>query len=428
MVVCQYHDVTNEFVVETELVSSNVGDRKTSRDCLVRCLLKVYRRKNVNSGKSLDHAKLIHAMIFCATEHQTRCDMSSHFLGATARRGRDTDTSSLMQMHTYHIMSLFGFDATSFDSSLHDHNVIADAEDDDDERFILASVASAEHAAAAAECSWINPSRGVSITGASEVQHDFPTAVWVQVGNSALARHDIDIDDESYGGVTILSSVPSSQVSVLASSPHQNVTDARSDDDDDETYSIRSTQTWTNIANSNIILTPGQQSILSLNPQSLASSMSDVSLPWSSGSSQRSVVTPEGGATTVSAISQALVCRSNAPTRHPAAAAAWFERLQTEQDWDGFRHQALELLAAAAERNNATESFDVMLSRIIEQEETMFWSHNNQALASRGSGVCRLMQRLQQTGWLLLGETLLVAATVAAFGTADHGSMAHRVS
>jgi hypothetical protein len=303
-------------------------------------------------------------------------------------------------------MSLFGFDASSFNSV--PHPIVAITEE-------------------------ITSHGDESVTSASRfgqvqalVNPAMVPPTWIEV--QRINRYSMEDEEDSTGGITIVSSVPSSEVPVmLSSSPMQHGGVFEDTYSTDFSASMLSTIRSTTYSHVDIptFSSLGQRSMLSMNPSSLNSSiMSNMTLMSSASCAMSSLQGPlEDEIASMSTIpfSQALVELSTPRQRR------WFERFQCEEDWDVFYKDTVELLAAM-EENDGTQIAcpDFLLSQLIEQEERLFWNGMDGDTLTNGvdAGIFR---RLQKRGLMLLGETLLIAATAAAFGSADTHALVHRV-
>jgi hypothetical protein len=163
------------------------------------------------------------------------------------------------------------------------------------------------------------------------------------------------------------------------------------------------------------------QSILSLHNLSLVPSLADLSL--------RSPVVRSGDApfqVTVEDHSSLVSIPLVPTTRHEpqelqaafsaqnenedalvAAARPWFSYLKSEDDWDRFSHDILDVLSAVHGEYDVADN-EHLLARLIQEEEAMFWSDpclNRSALRRR---------RLQRCLVIVGNAALLVAAPVLA--------------
>jgi hypothetical protein len=86
----------------------------------------------------------------------------------------------------------------------------------------------------------------------------------------------------------------------------------------------------------------------------------------------------------------------------------WFSRLSTEDDWDKFHQDVLEVLCAVKGEYDVVDN-ERLLARLIQQEEAAFWNDPNDNLDAV------LRRRKIQKGLVMLGNAaLLVAAPIVA--------------
>lgn len=215
---------------------------------------------------------------------------------------------------------------------------------------------------------------------------------WIEVDNSDVL--EVSQDEISVEGITILSSVPSSQVSppmspaasagILATSAHAPP--------DSASWSISTTPSlyFGNSSKSSL-------SLLSLHPSSLASSELETLSPRDSAVSLRH--TPSVF-TRVAERHLALPSHENN--------RLWYSDF-SDEDWDRFQARTSEILSALGETVD-----DRMVAQLIQQEEYFFWSEE----AKR---VREMQRRNLRHAILLCGETaLLVALSIAGFRWSRH--------
>jgi hypothetical protein len=247
--------------------------------------------------------------------------------------------------------------------------------------------------------------------------------------SSFVSFSSTSIDDEddlslSADGVTILSSVPSSRASLpppgLMNSAHiipSPLTHQLMVDIDSSMLSLATTE-------SRYVDRP--MSLSSMHSSSLATSLGDltlrstvaldtfssgsrdqveadavslVSIPLNSTSNANEILSNDGAL---------VVARQESHVTTHRSSSRWFSRLSTEDDWDKFHQDVLEILCAVKGEYDVADN-ERLLARLIQQEEAAFWndpSDNRDAV---------LRRRKIQKGLVLLGNAaLLVAAPVIA--------------
>lgn len=235
---------------------------------------------------------------------------------------------------------------------------------------------------------------------------------WPRIGNH-------EDEQGSCGGITILSSVPSYQVpTVLACSLSQfyGRTDPEPLDDADHqslASSLTSLSRSATPASGAAPASPTVHSLLahwfeppgesmhSFHALSRTSSLSNISsLLWT--------VTSEDS------LDDALPPPASSDTDHPVH-QHWYEGLRSEHDWENLQRDMRSILDVLRPEQPGDESLEELLARLVEEEERLLWNH--QRSPGSGSRMRTIFQRLQNQGWVLFGEALLVAATMSALGT-----------
>ena len=237
---------------------------------------------------------------------------------------------------------------------------------------------------------------------------------------------DISSDD---GGITILSSVPSSaalsQLIQAVGGSHSgvhSVITSHTSGVEDSVMSISTTQTHYTDPHR---LPESFLSRLSLNPASVGSSVGDVSLlnrtppVLSSPEDDRSLsscaddscrmedvqLEPCDVATVPSsaALPRLLyaVSDSMVSTSSSAAQQVWYSQLQSEEDWIRFERETMDVLTALNHEDSAID--DRMLAMLIQEEEALFWrSEEDRERIQR--------QRTRQKGLVLMGNIAMLMA------------------
>jgi hypothetical protein len=216
---------------------------------------------------------------------------------------------------------------------------------------------------------------------------------------------DNEEEEESYTGVTIVSSVPSSATVVydtigapasahVGSSPTTNNASI-STMEESASLSMHMDSLESSVMTNVTLSSVNTTSVSSDEEQSESSD--DTSMGDTSDLQDASVEKDDCTETSDGQISEATtkLCATNEDQLK-----LWYSRLKTEQDWDEFREAAHELLSAI---DCPVEDQDDLIAQLIAEEEGYFWG-------SKTSDSC-VVAATQPKTWLL--ELATVAAAVA---------------
>jgi hypothetical protein len=262
---------------------------------------------------------------------------------------------------------------------------------------------------------------GMDVELSSATDHD-NEGVSSFVSFSSTSIGDEDDLSVSAEGVTILSSVPSSRASpplpALTTSHH--IVPLKGPNQ----FAVDIDSSMLSLATTESLYYDRPMTLLSMHSSSLASSLGDLTL--------RSTVAlesiPLGSHDHVEADAASLVSiplnpistvnerlpergALVVPRQEPQATdrpPCWFSRLSTEDDWDKFHQDVLEVLCAVKGEYDVADN-ERLLAQLIQQEEAAFWNDPNDNLDAV------LRRRKFQKGLVLLGNAaLLVAAPIVA--------------
>jgi len=242
-----------------------------------------------------------------------------------------------------------------------------------------------------------------------------PPLQWIELDQNSLSSAPME-DEDGWEGITIMSSVPSSQVNSLsastrpveilalspavASSQQQSPFSQMTFAANRNPLSISTSESM--FADRNIW--DGQSLTLSRS-FSLSSSLAELSLH--SSPTTTSLVTvgdstrrSNANASVLSIPLQQQVVSRQTPGQQQQY--VWYARFNSERDWEEFKTQALELLAALDE---PIEHPDQILAILIQQEEALFWE--DPALRQQREQAMRT-KRCYKWGALVMGEVALM--------------------
>lgn len=278
----------------------------------------------------------------------------------------------------------------------------------------------AEASATAAETS-----SSMDLEISNTVDHDID-AVSSFVSLSSSSIDDEDDFSATAEGVTILSSVPSSRASLpppgLTNPAHSQLAPLPMPDQ----FTVDIDSSMLSLATTQSRYYDRPLSMSSLHSSSLASSLGDLTLRSTSvmvSSLPEPRYPVEADAASLVSIplnpitnevvnvnqseSRALVVARQEPqaTHRPSC---WFSSLSTEDDWDKFHQNVLEILCAVKGEYDVADN-EKLVARLIQQEEAAFWNDPNE------NRDAVLRRRKMQKGLVLLGNAaLLVAAPIVA--------------
>jgi hypothetical protein len=272
-----------------------------------------------------------------------------------------------------------------------------------------------------------------SAEAADEAEDDRAVSPPLSLVHVDTALDDVSYDS-SYGGITILSSVPSSRVGTASVTARGE----GSSGEDNEMVVEPFQSSWQNflsyegdLALSSMSTSEsvyrtvdrrstaplptfsslGSRSLLSSSlshcPTSLASSIGDLSLslqsvPFALDSSFH------GSHSTMSPVQRLAGIRASTGSLVPAATQHWYARFHSEEEWDEFCNEVMQILSALPDEGMTP---DQMLALLIQQEEALFWADPRERAA-------RQRQQRLKSGLLLLTEFALILSGFSAAATA----------
>jgi hypothetical protein len=245
---------------------------------------------------------------------------------------------------------------------------------------------------------------------------------FLSLSSSSMTVEEEDLMSASLpasGGVTILNSVHSSMASSTPSSEYLALTSLSppptnrliiGQDHAASIISLATTETRYE-----------DLSILSLRSLSLASSLGDLSLSLQdpflrSGDHPLAQAAEEDDSSLISIrlvpmtreepqeLQAALTIENENQDTKVAAMRPWFSHLTSEDDWDRFSENVLDILSAVRGEYEVANN-ERLLARLIQQEEAMFWSDPDE-----NQNVTALRRRRLQRGLVIIGNAALLLA------------------
>ena len=232
-----------------------------------------------------------------------------------------------------------------------------------------------------------------SVATSTVAESDLPSEI--QVSSEASSNSDDDEEEESFEneGVTILPSLPSHEAAAMQLEQQRlqalsmQVQGApRATRNAHSTISLSTTESrFTDIVHDDEA--PSSVSSLSLSMSSLPSSgfseeivFEEDSAAAVSFSSQDSATSSDDESTLVKDVEKSVAPKLPAPFSPLSSKknnGPWYSHLQTEQDWEAFRSECLDLMHAMGEE--APRDVDEFLAQLIAQEEEMLYTTKKKA-------------------------------------------------